>query len=134
MYLAFDFNSFLILGITFDILLFTMVMRFKFNFQHDKILENIMKRYNLKRAFHFHHLFFGIFVIGAAHYTASPLLGDIGLGIALSDIFYHFAVLWPIVGSPDFTVLIKDIKKFEREQIKERRLLKKFVKHIEGYD
>ena len=120
----------LVLGITFGILILTVVMRFKFNLQHDEILEKIMKRYNLKRALHFHHLFFGVFIIAGSYYYASHFFLSVGLGIALSDIVYHFAVLWPIVGSPNFTIIIKDLKHFEAEQRKEKRLLKRFVKHI----
>ena len=125
-------NWILVLAVTVGVVILTVVMRFKFNLQHDEILEKIMKKYNLKRAFHFHHLFFGILLVVGALYYANGLFLSVGLGIALSDILYHYAVLLPIVGNSGFTIMIKDLRHFEEEQRKEKRLLKRFIKHIES--
>lgn len=57
-----------------------------------------------------HHGYVGaaVMLVGALlgrHPTLARLLIIAGLGLLVSDLVHHFAVLWPITGSPEFDLV-----------------------------
>ena len=53
-----------------------------------------------------HHFCLGVLMLIAAALVPSRgwrnLLVVVGIGLVASDMIHHFAVLWPITGSPEF--------------------------------
>ena len=89
-----------------------------------------MHRYGWKKVIHFHHGFVGLIVVGLAIYLGSSFGVNLGWGLVLSDAIHHFIVLWLIIGDPEFHIIYKNVKIFEKEEEKEDRKIKRFFRNI----
>ncbi|NLW51227.1 MAG: hypothetical protein GXY85_10390 [Candidatus Brocadiaceae bacterium] len=53
-----------------------------------------------------HHGYIGVLLFTAGLFCRAGRLGRglmiVGAGLALADLLHHFAVLWPLTGSPEF--------------------------------
>ncbi len=61
----------------------------------------------LTRGLRIHHGYVGAaLLLGSAVFGAATVTGTLlffaGIALALSDLIHHFAVLWPVVGTPEF--------------------------------
>jgi hypothetical protein len=110
--------------------LVTLTVRFSFKIRAKDFYIKIMKKYNLKKFYHFHHLFLGITIALIFYFYEQAFLFSLGIGIAASDIIHHFVFLWLIAGNPEFHVVYKNIKEFRNEGIMERKKIRSFVKHL----
>ncbi len=108
--------------------LVTIIVRFVFKISSKEIYIKIMKRFKLKKFYHFHHLIWGVII--ALIFYPNEFLFSLGIGIFLSDIVHHFIVLWIIVGNPEFHLVYKNIKEFREEEAMERRRIRRFFRHI----
>ena len=87
-----------------------------------------MKKFDLNKFYHFHHLFLGLLI--AIVFYANPLLFNLGLGISLADVVHHFVVLLFILKTPEFHIVYKNVKAYKTEGIKDSKKIKRFLKHI----
>jgi len=108
----------------------TVITRFTFKISSKETYIKIMKKFKLKRFYHFHHLFLGIIMAIIFYIYQQPLLFNIGVGVFASDVVHHLVVLWAVVGNPEFHIVYKNIKSFEKEELKEQKKLKRFFKHL----
>lgn len=107
---------------------FTVFSRFFLKLSSKKIYIGLMKKFDLKRFYHFHHLFLGLLI--ALAFYSNPLLFNIGIGVSLSDVLHHFVVLLVILKTPEFHIVYKNAKVYKIEEVKDSKKIKKFVKHI----
>ena len=118
----------IILAVAVIIEIITITARFVLNLRAKKFYEPFMKRFNLKKMYHIHHLFVGL-LIGLVFYEY-PTLFNLGLGVALSDIAHHFIVLWALVGNPEFKLVYKSVKDFQEHKKKEKIKIKTAFKDL----
>ena len=107
---------------------FTIFGRFFFKLSSKEVLTRIMHHYGWRRVFHFHHLFFGLIVVGVAIYLKSDVGISLGWGIALSDVIHHFITLWIIIGDPEFHLIYRNAKLLKKEEKMEDRRIRKFLR------
>ena len=110
--------------------LLTVFVRFKFKIKTKDVLIKIMKHFDLKKIVHFHHGFVGIIIFVIAYFYGLFFWADIGFGILISDAIHHFLVLWPIMGSPEFHVLYRNIGEMQKEEKLEKKKIGKVIKEI----
>ena len=108
----------------------TIFGRFIFKISTKDVLMKLMRRYGWKKVIHFHHGFVGLIVVGLAVYFRSSLGVNIGWGLVLSDAIHHFIVLWLIVGDPEFHIVYKNADLFKKEQVKEDKKIRRFLKRV----
>jgi hypothetical protein len=120
----------LLLAISIEVL--TVFVRFAFKIKTRDVLFKIMKRFGWKKIVHFHHGFVGIIILIVAYYLGLNFWVDVGLGVLISDAIHHFLVLWPIMGSPEFHVVYKNIGEMEKEEKLEKKEINKVVKKLVG--
>ncbi|MBU2576260.1 MAG: hypothetical protein KKF50_00905 [Nanoarchaeota archaeon] len=108
----------------------TIFGRFLFKVSSKEVLIKLMHRYGWKKVIHFHHGFVGLIVVGLAIYLGSSFGVNLGWGLVLSDAIHHFIVLWLIIGDPEFHIIYKNVKIFEKEEEKEDRKIKRFFRNI----
>jgi hypothetical protein len=97
------------LALTIAIELLTCVLRFGLG-MHAGNTSHWMRA--LTFGLHLHHGFFGLLLIVLAFARRGRLWRRwcliIGLALVLSDLAHHFLVLWPVTGSPEFTLFYPD--------------------------
>jgi len=120
----------LLLAISIEVL--TVFVRFAFKIKTKDVLIRIMKHFGWKKVIHFHHGFVGIIIFIVAYVYGFNFWMDVGLGVLISDVIHHFLVLWPIMGSPEFHVIYKNIGEMEGEEKLEKKKIGKVVKKIVG--
>ena len=108
----------------------TILVRFVFKVSSKEVYVKIMRKFRLKKFYHFHHLFLGVIVALIFYSFEQDFLFNIGLGIVSSDLIHHFIVLWLIMGNPEFHVVYKDIGIFKEQSAIERRRIKIVVDHL----
>jgi len=108
----------------------TIFGRFFLNISSKKVYIRVMKKFKLKRFYHFHHLFTGIIIAVVFYFYYHHFFFNLGLGIFLSDLIHHFAVLWIVLKHPEFHVVYKNVKDFEKEEKFESRGLKRAFNHL----
>ncbi len=108
----------------------TIFGRFFLKISSKKVYIRVMKRFNLKKFYHFHHLFTGIIITIVFYFYYHQLFFNLGLGIFLSDLIHHFAVLWIVLKHPEFHVVYKSLGDFEKEEKLESRKLKRAFNHL----
>lgn len=118
----------ILLAISLELL--TVFVRFKFKIKTKDVLIKIMKHFDLKKIVHFHHGFVGIIIFVIAYFYGLFFWADIGFGILISDAIHHFLVLWPIMGSPEFHVLYRNIGEMQKEEKLEKKKIGKVIKEI----
>jgi len=105
-------------------------MRFVFKVSSKEVYIKIMRKFKIKRFYHFHHLFLGIIIALVFYFYEHETLFNIGLGVISSDLLHHFIVLWLIMGNPEFHVVYKDIGIFKKEERVEQKRIKRVVNHL----
>ncbi|MBR9705681.1 hypothetical protein GOV14_01475 [Candidatus Pacearchaeota archaeon] len=123
-------NLWIVVGTAILFELITIFGRFYLKISSKKIYLRLMKKFKLKRFYHFHHLFTGIILAIIFYYLKSSMLFSLGLGIMFSDVIHHFVVLWSVLGHPEFHIVYKNIKAFNKEEKIEKKQFKKFFRHI----
>ncbi|OGJ20253.1 hypothetical protein A3K73_08270 [Candidatus Pacearchaeota archaeon RBG_13_36_9] len=108
----------------------TIFMRFVFKVSSKEIYIKIMRKFKLKRFYHFHHLFLGMIIALFFYFYRHETLFNVGLGIISSDLLHHFAVLWLIMGNPEFHIVYKNIGLFKREKLIEQKRIKSVMGHL----
>jgi len=112
--------------------LLTVFVRFKFKLRTKDVLVKIMHHYNWKKVVHFHHGFVGIIIILVAMGLGYGFGINIGWGVLISDVIHHFLVLWPIMGSPEFHVLYKNVGEMNKEEKLEKKKIGRLIKELSG--
>jgi len=120
----------LLLAISIEVV--TVFGRFVFKIRTKEILIKIMHYFNWKKIIHFHHGFVGLIILIVAYIYGLNFWVDVGIGVLISDAIHHFLVLWPIMGSPEFHVIYKNIKEMEKGEKLEKRKIRKAVKELVG--
>ncbi len=108
----------------------SMLMRFVFKISSKEVYVKIMRKFKLKRFYHFHHLFLGMIIALFFYFYWHEILFNIGLGIISSDLIHHFVVLWLIMGNPEFHIVYKNVGLFKKEEIIEQRQIKSVMGHL----
>ena len=123
-------NINIILVVAFFIEIITLFGRFFFRLSSKEIYTSLIKKFGLKFFVHFHHSFFGlVFSLVSFHYGL-VFWFNFGLAMVLSDLFHHFIILWSIIGNPEFHIIYKNPKHYQKEQKLEDKRIKRFIKHI----
>jgi len=123
-----DIKWVIILTLFFEFL--TIFARFIFKMSSKENYIWVMKKLKLKFFIHMHHGIIGAIVVIIAFFYPVPFLMTIGLAMFFSDAIHHFLVLYYVIGHPEFHVVYKNIKMFEKEQREEHEKMNAFMKHI----
>lgn len=88
----------------------TILFRFGFGLQATRDTRWLRR---LTFGLRIHHGYWGVLLLLAVPFMGAwPHLREaaivLGLGLAVSDLVHHFAVLWPITGSPEFDLRYPD--------------------------
>jgi hypothetical protein len=85
--------------------LITCIFRFGFHLESTRDTAFLSK---FTFGFRIHHGYIGIVLLIAGliikHKSLRNALIILGIGLFVSDMLHHFAVLWPITGSPHFDI------------------------------
>jgi hypothetical protein len=108
----------------------TLFGRFIFKISSKDICIRLMKKWKMKKFYHFHHLFFGLLVALVFYFYSNQFLFNAGLAIMLSDIIHHFIMLQMILGHPEFHIVYKNMKRYKKEEKFEDKKIKGFFKHL----
>lgn len=82
----------------------SILLRFGFNLKAEEITSSVSYfTYGLR----LHHGYFGAIILIVSHFLLRTtnirhLLIIVGGALLLSDLVYHFLIVWPITGSPEF--------------------------------
>ncbi len=87
--------------------LITMAFRFGLDLQSTRDTTFVSK---LTFGLRIHHGYVGVVMILVALWISARsgprnLLYVVGIALIVSDLLHHFAVLWPITGSPEFDLV-----------------------------
>lgn len=88
-----------------------VTVMFRFGFKMESTRDTASTIGVLTRGIRIHHGYVGVLVIIVSFLClrARPTLARwmlvVGTALVLSDMIHHFAVLWPIVGSPEFDLV-----------------------------
>jgi len=107
-----------------------ILMRFVFKVSSKEIYVKIMRKFKLKKFYHFHHLFLGIIFALFFYFYEQEALFNVGLGIISSDLLHHFVVLWIIMGNPEFHIVYKDVGLFREKELVEQKRIKSVMGHL----
>ena len=118
----------LLLTIIFECI--TLCARFLFKLSSKHVYIGIMKRYHLKHFIHVHHSITGLLIFLIGIYAPYTLLITVGLALVFSDAIHHIFVLNYVVGNPEFHIVYRNVKAFEKEQKLEKRKMNQFMKHF----
>lgn len=86
-----------------------LILRFGFGLTSQNSHKKIMKHLGFKRFLHVHHLYTGLIMAIVAYYFGYSLIGDIGVGVALSDLIHHI-LLKIINNDSEFSIMYKNGK------------------------
>ncbi len=119
----------LILLIALIIETITIIGRFGLKIKSKEIYKKILKKYEIKKLIHVHHLFLGIIAALLGYFISNSFVLNIGLGVALSDVIHHFLVLSLFTGTPEFHVFYKNTNFYSIEHKMEIEA-KKILNHL----
>jgi hypothetical protein len=91
-------------ALTFVVELVTVFFRFGLGLRSGKEGSRVGR---LTRGLRIHHGYVGVvLLLASSAFGAATVTGTVlffaGIALALSDLIHHFAVLWPVVGTPEF--------------------------------